>query len=122
DLARELEEHGVPLVYTEYPMEHQVALESVQRAHGWLDDVVAGERPSEPIPERPPEGPVKAVTTADFEQEVLRSELPLIVDVCAPWCGPCRQGSPIVEQIAGVREGAYKVGKINNADEAAIGQ
>ena len=122
DLARGLDEHGVPLVYTEYPMEHQVAMESVQQARSWLDAVLAGERPSEPIPEPPPEGPVKAVTTATFENEVLRSDVPVIVDFWAPWCGPCRQVGPVVEQIAMMRKGAYKVVKVNIDEEPTLAQ
>src|SRR5690242_19460567 len=50
ELARTLEAHGVPVVYGEYPMGHQVALESVQQAHDWLGAVRRGEHPSEPIP------------------------------------------------------------------------
>jgi thioredoxin 1 len=121
DLARDLRAAGVPTVYREYPMEHQVALESLQDARAWLDGVLAGERPDEPVPEDPVEL-VPSVTTARFEAEVLRSELPVIVDFWAPWCGPCRQVSPIVETIAAMRDGAYKVVKVNIDDEPALAQ
>jgi thioredoxin len=122
ELAAQLIEHGVPVVYAEYPMGHEVALESVQQGRAWLDAVRAGEKPSEPLPEPPPESPVKPVTTADFERKVLTSEVPVIVDFWAPWCGPCRQVGPIVEQIAAMRKGAYKVVKVNIDEEPALAQ
>ena len=84
DLAEVLAEAGLPVVFAEYPMGHEVALESVQQAQGWLDAVRAGERPSEPLPEPPPEGLVKAVTTATFPTEVLGADVPVIVDFWAP--------------------------------------
>ncbi len=65
---------------------------------------------------------VPAVTTAAFEDYVLRSELPVIVDFWAPWCQPCRQVSPIVEQIASMREGSYRVVKVNIDEEPALAQ
>ena len=64
ELAEVLAGAGIPVVFGEYPMGHEVALESVQQAQDWLDAVRAGERPSEPLPEPPPEGLVKPVTTA----------------------------------------------------------
>jgi thioredoxin 1 len=121
-LARALEGQGLPVVYSEFPMGHQVALESIRHGRSWLDGVIEGKKPTGPVPDDPPEGPVKAVTTAMFASEVLQSDLPVIVDFWAPWCGPCRQVGPIVEQIAQMREGAYKVVKVNIDEEPALAQ
>src|SRR6202030_4148005 len=121
DLARDLRGFGIPTVYREYPMEHQVALEGLRDAREWLSEVLAGERPDEPVPDDPVEL-VPSVTTAQWDAEVLKSELPVIVDFWAPWCEPCRQVSPIVEQIALMRKGFYKVVKVNIDEEPQLAQ
>lgn len=121
-LAQACIDHGVPTTYAEYPMGHQVALESVQQAKAWLDAVRAGEKPSAPMPEPPPEPLVKPVTTAQFEAEVLRSEIPVVVDFWAPWCAPCRQVSPVIETMAAMRQGSYRFVKVNIDEEPQLAQ
>ncbi len=55
-------------------------------------------------------------TDANFEQEVLKSKKPVLVDFWAPWCGPCRAVGPVVEDLAEAYKGRVKVGKINIDD------
>lgn len=58
-----------------------------------------------------------AVTDTDFEDEVLKSNLPVVVDFWAEWCGPCKTLSPVVDEIANDLNGKVKIVKVN-IDEA----
>jgi thioredoxin 2 len=53
------------------------------------------------------------VTDANFSEEVERSSLPVLVDMWAPWCGPCRFLAPVVEELANELAGRVRVGKLN---------
>ena len=53
------------------------------------------------------------ITSENFEQEVLKSDVPVVVDFWAPWCGPCRMVAPVVEEIANEYQGKLKVVKLN---------
>lgn len=62
------------------------------------------------------------ITVDNFEQEVIQSEQPVLVDFWAAWCGPCRMLAPAVAQIAAEYEGKIKVGKVNVDEEPELAQ
>ena len=56
---------------------------------------------------------VNDITDADFEEEVLQSGQPVMIDLWAPWCGPCRMIAPIVDKLAETYEGRVKMFRLN---------
>ena len=60
------------------------------------------------------------ITNANFESEVLQSDIPVLVDFWANWCGPCKMLAPTIAEIAKEYEGKVKVCKLNIDDDASI--
>ena len=65
---------------------------------------------------------VNEVTDKSFEQEVIKSEMPVVVDFWAPWCGPCRKLAPVTEKLAEDFQGKVKFVKINVDENPEMSQ
>ncbi len=65
-------------------------------------------------------GKVITLTEGNWNEEVINSDKPVLVDFWAPWCGPCRIIAPIIEEIAEEFEGKIKVGKLNTDENPNI--
>ena len=62
-------------------------------------------------------GSVVEFTDANWKTEVLESQVPVVVDFWAPWCGPCRMLAPTIEKLAGEYVGKVKIGKMNTDED-----
>jgi thioredoxin 1 len=67
-------------------------------------------------------GAVKEINESQFEQEVTKSEIPVLVDFWAPWCGPCKMLGPILEEVAAANDSRLKIVKVNVDENPDLAQ
>ncbi len=67
-------------------------------------------------------GAVKEISESQFDQEVIQETLPVLVDFWAPWCGPCKMLSPVLEELASDKSGALKIVKVNVDENPDLAQ
>lgn len=65
---------------------------------------------------------VLILTKENFDEEVLKSDKPVLVDFWAQWCGPCRAVAPIIDELANEFEGKAKIGKVNVDDQGELAE
>jgi thioredoxin 1 len=65
---------------------------------------------------------VLKITRENFKKEVMESEMPVLLDFWASWCGPCKMVSPIIDQVAEEKKDTIKVGKINIDEEGELAE
>jgi thioredoxin 1 len=63
---------------------------------------------------------ISALTSDNFEKEVLQSATPVLVDFWAEWCGPCKMIAPLLDELADEYQGKVKIGKVNIDDQQAL--
>lgn len=67
-------------------------------------------------------GLIKEITESQFEEEVVKADLPVLVDFWAPWCGPCKMLGPVLEEVAAANDGRLKVVKVNVDENPDLAQ